>query len=52
MSLAVRQLTFLRKVLDNTRGKVGEICAVVTFSSKRENLLGTIREQLEGEFFV
>ena len=52
LSLAVRQLTFLRKVLDNTRGKVGEICAVATFSSKRENLLGTIREQLEGEFFV
>ena len=50
LTLAVKKLISSCKVLGDTMGTVGEICALVKFSPKRENLWGTIWEQLEGKF--
>ena len=48
LRLAVKQLTPLYE--GDAMGAIGGTCALVKFSTKRENLLGTIREQVEGEF--
>ena len=41
------QLTSLYELLDPTMGTLGEICALVKLFPKKENLLGTICEQVE-----
>ncbi len=48
-SLAVKDLAQTTKILDNTMGTVGEICVLVKFSPKREKMLGSIQENIEGE---
>ena len=50
LSLTVKQLTSLCTILGNTMGCVGEICTSVKYSPKRDNLLGTIRENGKGIF--
>lgn len=49
--MAVKQLISLCEVLgNNTMSTVGDISAAVKFSLKRENLLETIRKQVDGKF--
>ncbi len=48
LSLAVKDLTSNCQVLYNTMGTVSEICVLVKFSPKRENILGSIEEVVEG----
>ena len=50
LSLTVKQLTSSCKILGDTMVTVDEICTLVKYLSKRENLLGTIRENAEGQF--
>ena len=50
LSLAVKDLTTNCKVLSDTMSTVAEICVLIKYSPKRENLLGRIRENIEGEF--
>lgn len=49
LSLAVKDLTSECKVLADTMGTVGEICVLVKYSPKREKMLGSIQENVEGE---
>lgn len=48
--MAVKQVISSCKAFGETTGADGEICALVKFSPKRENFLGIILEQVEGEF--
>ena len=43
LSLAVKDLTTNCKVLSDTMSTVAEICVLIKYSPKRENLLGRIR---------
>jgi len=47
LSLSVKSMTRECKILCETMGVVGEICVLVKFSPKRENLLGNINENIE-----
>ena len=49
LSLAVKDLTSSCDVLTNTMGTVGEICVLVKYSPKREKILGTLDDIIEGE---
>ena len=49
LSLAVKDLTSSCDVLSNTMGTVGEICVLVKYSPKREKILGTLDNIIEGE---
>ena len=48
LSLAVKDLTTNCKVLSDTMSAAAEICVFIKYSPKRENLLGRIRENIEG----
>ena len=49
LSLAVKDLTSTCDVLSNTMGTVSEICILVKYSPKREKILGTLDDTIEGE---
>ena len=49
LSLAIKDLTSSCEVLSNTMGTVGEICVLVKYSPKREKMLGSLDEMIEGE---
>ena len=49
LSLAVKDLTSSCDVLSNTMGTVGEICVLVKYSPKREKILGSLYDIIEGE---
>ena len=49
LNLSVKVVTSQCKVLKDTIGIVGEICVLVKFSPKRENLLGELQENIEGD---
>ena len=38
------------KIFNDTMGTVGEICVLVKFSPKRENMLGEIKENIDADF--
>ena len=48
-SLAVKSATKQSKVLTKTMGTAGEIVVLIKYSPKRENYLGSIKEQVEFE---
>ena len=50
LNLAIKSLTKECDILNKTMGTVGEICVSVKFSPKREEMLGGIKENIEGEF--
>ena len=50
LRFTVKRLTSSCKVLGNIIDIFGEICFLIKFSLKRENLLGTIWEQVERKF--
>ena len=50
MNLSVNDVTSRCKLLKDTIGIVGEICVLVKFSPKGENLLGELQENIEGDF--
>ena len=50
LSLAIKSLTKDCTILRNTLETVGEICVLVKYSPKREKMLGSIMENIEGEF--
>ena len=50
LNLSVKDVTSQCKLLKDTIGRVGEICVLVKFSPKRENLLGELQENIEGDF--
>ena len=50
LSLAVKDLTACCKVLCDTMSIVREICVLVKYSPKRENILGIMQENFEGYF--
>ena len=50
LNLSVKDVTSQCKLLKDTIGIVGEICVLVKFSPKRENLLGDLQENIEGDF--
>ena len=45
----MKDLTSECKVLADSIGIVGEICVLVKYSPKREKMLGSIQENVEGE---
>jgi len=47
LSLSVKSMTKECNILSETMSVVGEICVLVKFSPKRENLLGNIGENIE-----
>ena len=49
LSLAVKDLTSSNAVLSDTMGTVGEICVLVKYSPKRENILDSLKTNVEGE---
>ena len=49
LSLTVKNLISLCEVLFNTVSTVGEICVLVKYSPKREKILGSLDENIEGE---
>ena len=49
LSLAVKDLTSSCDVLSNTMGTVGEICVLVKYSPKREKILGSLDDNIQGE---
>ena len=49
MNLAVKGTTQECKLLNDTKGTVGEICILVKFSPRRDNILGDIKQNLEME---
>lgn len=49
LSLAVKDLTSSCDILSNTMATVGEICVLIKYSPKREKVLGTLDEDIEGE---
>ena len=49
LSLSVKDATKHTKILRDTMGAVEEIIVLIKYSSKRENILGTIKEQIECE---
>lgn len=50
LSLAVKFLTSSCKIINDTMGVVGEICILIKYSPKREKMLGSLAENIEGEF--
>ena len=48
LSLAVKFLTSSCKIIDDTMGIVGEICILIKYSPKREKMLGSLAENIEG----
>ena len=50
LSLAIKSLTKDCPIIRDTMGTVGEICVLVKYSPKRERMLGSIMENIEGEF--
>ena len=52
LSLAIKSLTKYCTNLHDVKGTVGEICVLVKYSPKREKLLGSTVENIEGEFEV
>ena len=48
LSLAVKDVTSERKILNDLMGTVGEICILIKFSPKREKMLSSIQENVEG----
>ena len=48
-NLAVKGTTQEYKLLNDTKGTVGEVCILVKFSPKRGNMLGDIKQNLEME---
>ena len=48
LNLSVKEVTQESKTLKDTMGTVGEICILVKYSPKRENLLGEIQSNIEG----
>ena len=49
LSLAVKDLTSSCAILLDTMGTVGEICVLVKYSPKRENILDSLEKNVEGE---
>ena len=49
LNLAVKGTTQECKLLNDTKGTVGEICILVKFSPRRDNMLGDIKQNLEME---
>ncbi|MEO0687992.1 MAG: hypothetical protein AAFY76_23780 [Cyanobacteria bacterium J06649_11] len=49
LSLAVKDLTSSCDILSNTMATVGEICVLIKYSPKREKVIGTLDEDIEGE---
>ena len=47
ISLSVKEITKRSKALGNTMGAAEEIVVFIKYSSKRENILGCIKEQME-----
>ena len=50
LSLAVKDLTACCKILCDTMNTVREICILANYSPKRENILGRMQENFEGNF--
>ena len=50
LSLAIKSLSKDCTILRNTLGTVSEKCVLVKYSSKCEKMLGSIMENIEGEF--
>ena len=50
LSLTVKDLTACCKVSYDTMSTVREICVLVKYSPKRENILGIMQENFEGNF--
>ena len=50
LSLAAKNLTGCSKILCDTMSTVREICVLVKYSPKRENILGRMQENFEGYF--
>ena len=50
LSLAVKDLTAYCKVLCDTVSTLREVCVLVKYSPKRENILGRMQENFEGNF--
>ena len=48
LNLAVKDTSNECQLLNDTKGTVGEICILVKFSPKRQNLLGEIKENIAG----
>ena len=48
LSLAVKDLTSNCKILGDTMGTVGEITVLIKYSPKREKMLGSLIENVEG----
>ena len=51
LSLSVKDTTINCKLLSDTMYTAKEIVSLITFSPKRENLLGEIKENLKGPEF-
>ena len=49
LSLSVKDMCKNVKILNDTMGTVGEICILVKYSPKRENMLGEIKENIDGD---
>ena len=49
LNLAVKGMTNECKLLNDTKGTVGEICILVKYSPKRDNMLGDIKKNIEME---
>ena len=47
-SLAVKDLTANCKILGDTMGTIGEITVLIKFSPKREKMLGSLTDNVEG----
>jgi len=48
LSLAVKSMTKECQILRDTMGTAGEICVLVKYSPKRENMLGKLSENVDG----
>ena len=48
LSLTVKDLTSHCKILGDVMGRVGEITVIVKFPPKREKMLGSLIESVEG----
>ena len=50
LSLAIKSLTKDCTILRDAMGNVGEICVLTEYSPKRKKVLGSIGQNIEGEF--
>ena len=50
LSLAIKSITKDCTIICDVMGTVGEICVLDKYSSKREKMMGSIVQKIEGEF--